>query len=110
MLRITRLTVEQLHDIVESQLCVHGNQSLVFIPSASAPNVEAPDLLVGKTTVIGRSESVNLAMVAERLSKMNDSAVIQSSNKASLESGFLIGFKTKIDGFVETINSNELIK
>jgi hypothetical protein len=111
---MSHLTVEQLNDVIQSQLCLYGNLPLVVSPNGDAP--EFFELFVGEDSLLecvcaqDSIEEYGLEAVAERLSKMNDNAIILSSHNTPFDSGFRIGIKTKEDGFVTTIFSKELIQ
>lgn len=111
---MSHLTVEALNDVIQSQLCIFGNLPLVVSTNGGAP--EFFELFVGNDTVLecvcvqDSVEEYGLKAVGDRLAKMDDNAIIMSSDNTPFDAGFRIGIKTKTDGFVTTIFSHELIQ
>lgn len=110
------LNVETLKDIAQSQLIVHGNKKL-FIRDNTA-NLEKFSLLAGESSDIAFFECVmkdescidenGLEVLIERLNDHDDHDVIFCSDDDSVIAGFQLGFKSCDEGFIETIDSNEL--
>lgn len=121
------LTVEGLIDIVDSQLCLHGNRGL-FIKDVGEYYVDRIvefQLFAGS----GTNEPIldcckygdrcygdgGLDALYHRLMEIyrkpfGYSEIIHCSDDRQFINGFSIGFQSQIDGFVETLNSSELIQ
>ena len=111
------LTVENLIEIVDSQRCLYGNKTL-FIKPIREHQIEF-QLFAGSSSnnpileCFKYGDSCNgssgLDVLYERLIELDGSEIIYCSDDSQFENGFVIGFKSSTDGFVETINSAELI-
>lgn len=112
------LTVGQLTKIVDSQVCIYGNKAL-FLKVAIEHN-ETFQLFSGSSTEQPILECVSYGdhcvddggsqALLTRLLELDASEIIYCSDDTKINDGFSIGFKSSVDGFVETINSTELIQ
>lgn len=112
------LTVEKLQDIVESQLCIYGNRALFL--KVELESYTTFQLFAGDSTQYPVLECVShdeqclddggLEALSERLIQLDGAAIIYCSDDNQFNNQFSVGFKSSIDGFVETINSSELIQ
>ena len=112
------MNVETLLDIVESQLILHGNKRL-FIYRESRP-LETFSLLAGESSDAPIFECAtkhdtsieehSLAVLAERLADIDDQALICCSDDQAILTGFSVGFQSLEDGYIETINSTEVLQ
>lgn len=107
------MTVEQLEDIVQSQLCVHGNNPLFLRNNLGQDSFQ---LFVGGKSILEcvpydetDKEEYGLQVLANRLTGLDSAAPILCSNEQIQAKGFQIGYLSVEDGFVETINSTELL-
>ena len=108
------LTVADVLDIVQSQICIYGNQALFL---EVEPDNHSFDLFAGEESQEPILECVSydercdmdggLAAFAERLEEFDQDLIIYCSDDAQIATGFRIGFKGE-DGFVETITSEEM--
>jgi hypothetical protein len=107
------LTVGTLRDVVDSQLCLYGNRAL-FEPNNTfilfaGDGTEHPII-----ECVSHDEQCDgdggLEALFERLKGIEDSEIIYCSNDNQIKGQFSLGFKSSVDGFVETINSKELIQ
>jgi len=111
------LNVEKLKDIVQSQLIVHSNKKLFIRDNSS--NLKGFSLLAGETSDIVFFECVmkdescidehSLEALIERLNDLDDRSKVFCSDDDLVISGFQLGLKSH-EGFIETINSNELVQ
>lgn len=112
------LTVGQLVDVVSSQLCIYGNKAIFL--KADIEHNKSFLLFSGAGTDNQILECVNygdqcpddggLTSLLERLNELDESEVIYCSDDEQIKRGFTLGFKSSDDGFIETINSSELIQ
>lgn len=112
---MANLTVGDLKNYVDNQLCLHGNKKVFVLPEQ--PENQVFELYAGHDSIV---ECMNfdeaclgecgLIVIEERLSTMEDSLIISSSFGTPFKTGFQLGVRSAIDGFVELINSEELVK
>lgn len=111
------LTVEKLLDIVQSQLCVHGNRAVFVEPNDKLDDANIFTLFAGGVDIVecvaysesapNDTEEYGLEVIAARLSELDESAIIEFTHNTPMDVGFRIGFKAE-GRFVETINHKEL--
>jgi hypothetical protein len=109
------MLVSDLKDIIQSQLCVHGDHALYFRnrePDKPAFTLRANGKLVldceGFGVAIENIGEYGLKAVAARLDKIDEEVEITCGDEEIQMMGFDIGFVSKYEGFVQVIDSNEL--
>ncbi|GEA09166.1 hypothetical protein KUL42_39270 [Alteromonas sp. KUL42] len=112
------LTVETLEDIVQSQIVLYGNRRL-FIRN-KGEHAKSFSLLAGECSVApffdctGKYEADmgehSLFVLAERLKSLNVEDEIFCSDDEVVIRGFQLGFTDEDEGFIETINSSEVVQ
>ncbi|WP_025562871.1 hypothetical protein [Psychromonas sp. SP041] len=105
-----QLNVLELKDIVESQLCVHGDHKIFILPDTqhsiflTVNNQNVMDCLNENDSCINEN---SLQHLLNELQHLDDDAPIGLSNSEDISADFAIGFKSD-EGFVETINASEI--
>ncbi len=111
------ITIEQLKDVVESQLCVHGDKALFiygmeadedYFFLLSEENTEDP-IIDCVPMVESDVDGYGLQVLSEKLNEFSDKSEILCSDDNAVIRGFKLGFKAE-GQFVLTLDSNELAK
>ena len=107
------LTVAALMDVVQSQLCVHGNHKLFVKPSSTRDfflfvnDSASGQVLNCQDFNDSCIQESSLTLLAKRLEAFDDSDAVSVSTMDAFSREFQIGFKSD-EGFIETIHSSEL--
>ena len=111
------MNIENLLDVVESQLCIYGNRALFVRNMESTENDFM--LFSGETSDMAFFECTNkdgadisaygLQALSEMLQTLNGNDSIYCSDDSRVLSGFQLGFKAE-GRFVLTLDSTELVR
>jgi hypothetical protein len=110
---VSPMTVANLADIVQSQLCLYGDKALF---ARVAIKSEDFMLFVGTEPILecvnyidSNKEDHGLKRLCSLLDLLDDDEQIICSSEYIQQHGFTIGFRTD-EGFIQTLNSNELVQ
>lgn len=109
------LTVEQLEDVVQSQLCVHGDRA-IFLQSSDSdqPNDVAISLFANDQLILDsipqshlHSDQSSLEVVAKRLEHLEPDTILEYSRNSNTNLVFELGFMAEAR-FTQVACSEEL--
>ena len=111
--RYQNMNVEALRDILGSQYIVFDNKALLVQGEGAEPvHLFAGDALIASCLNYEEADidEVSIKSVLGALRDLDPETPILCSSEERLQRGFQIGFRSKEEGFVETINSTELVE